>query len=103
MAGPRGKSCCPNTDDNSGHLWHLADNIEAALLGVTADLQQRAAEVVGDSNCDSWQDIWPQPCTTTTHHGRRGGAEHAPLRIYRFLRILLFFALASLSLRCATP
>ncbi|MGW3660003.1 hypothetical protein ACWD6R_32105 [Streptomyces sp. NPDC005151] len=47
-SGPEGKPCFLSTDDNSSHLSHLADNIEAVLLGMTAELLEHAAEVLGD-------------------------------------------------------
>ncbi|MFD9599409.1 hypothetical protein [Streptomyces sp. NPDC059970] len=40
---------------------------------------------------------------TTDDTAPTGRSEHALPHAYRFLRILLFFALASFSLRCATP
>lgn len=40
---------------------------------------------------------------TTDGTAPTGRAEHVLPRGYRLLRILLFFALASFSLRCATP
>ncbi|MCW8120847.1 MULTISPECIES: hypothetical protein [Streptomyces violaceoruber group] len=49
-SGPDGKPCYLSTDDNGGYMSRLADNIEAAQLGMATDLLERAAEVLGDQN-----------------------------------------------------
>ncbi|WP_406014879.1 hypothetical protein OG520_26555 [Streptomyces sp. NBC_00984] len=49
---PEGKPCFLSTDDNSGHLSRLADNIEAVQLGMTAELLEHASEVLGDEEAE---------------------------------------------------
>ncbi|MFF3639035.1 hypothetical protein [Streptomyces sp. NPDC002250] len=47
-SGPEGKPCYLNTDDNAGYMSRLADNIEAAQLGMAAELLEHASDVVND-------------------------------------------------------
>ncbi|WP_250304193.1 hypothetical protein [Streptomyces sp. A 4/2] len=49
---PEGKPCYLSTDDNSGHLSRVADNIEAAQLGTATDLLERATETLGDKDAE---------------------------------------------------
>ncbi|MCX5140312.1 hypothetical protein [Streptomyces sp. NBC_00338] len=51
--GPEGKPCYLSTDDASGHLSRLADNIEAVQLGMATDLLERASEALGDEDAES--------------------------------------------------
>ncbi|MFD0340396.1 hypothetical protein ACFVH0_17230 [Streptomyces sp. NPDC127117] len=50
--GPEGKPCYLSTDDNSGHLSRLADNVEAVQLGMATDLLERASETLGDEDAE---------------------------------------------------
>lgn len=50
--GPEDKPCYLSTDDNSGHLSRLADNIEAEQLGMATDLLERTSETLGDEDAE---------------------------------------------------
>ncbi|MGX1029488.1 MULTISPECIES: hypothetical protein [unclassified Streptomyces] len=52
-SGPDGKPCYLSTDDSSGHMSRLADNIEAVQLGMAADLMEQVSAVLGDRDADS--------------------------------------------------
>ncbi|ASN25529.1 hypothetical protein LK07_17475 [Streptomyces pluripotens] len=52
-SGPDGKPCYLSTDDTSGFMSRLADNIEAVQLGTAVELLEHALEVLGD------QDAYP--------------------------------------------
>ncbi|MEU3772379.1 hypothetical protein AB0F11_04015 [Streptomyces sp. NPDC032472] len=47
--GPDGKPCFLSTDDNGGYLSRLADNTEAAQLGLAVELLDHALEVLADN------------------------------------------------------
>ncbi|MFG2117787.1 hypothetical protein [Streptomyces sp. NPDC048710] len=49
-SGPEGKPCYLNTDDKSGYMSRLADNIEAVQLGTAAELLEQASETLDDQN-----------------------------------------------------
>ncbi|MEU0664370.1 hypothetical protein ABZ508_06585 [Streptomyces lavendulocolor] len=49
-SGPDGKPCYLSTDDSSGYMSRLADNIEAVQLGMATDLLERAAGVLADQD-----------------------------------------------------
>ncbi|CAL9554550.1 hypothetical protein [Streptomyces sp. enrichment culture] len=49
-SGPDGKPCYLSTDDSGGYMSRLADNIEAAQLGMATDLLERAADFLGDQD-----------------------------------------------------
>ncbi|MFD6986742.1 hypothetical protein ACFWAX_39670, partial [Streptomyces sp. NPDC059956] len=49
-SGPDGKPCFLSADDNAGHLSRLADNTEAAQLGLGSELLDRALEVLSDEH-----------------------------------------------------
>ncbi|MFI9040985.1 MULTISPECIES: hypothetical protein [unclassified Streptomyces] len=51
-SGAEGKPCFLSTDDNSGHLSRLADNIEAVQLGMVSELLEHASEVLGDEETE---------------------------------------------------
>lgn len=51
-SGPEGKPCYLSTDDSDGHMSRLADNIEAIQLGMAAEMQEQAQEVLGDEEAD---------------------------------------------------
>ncbi|MGW5864670.1 hypothetical protein ACWFRJ_21130 [Streptomyces sp. NPDC055239] len=45
-SGPDGKPCYLSTNDSSGHMSRLADNIEAVHLGMAAELLEQSQEVL---------------------------------------------------------
>ncbi|WP_225101427.1 hypothetical protein [Streptomyces sp. CoH27] len=47
-SGPEGKPCYLNTDDKTGYMSRLADNIEAVQLGTAAELLEHASETLDD-------------------------------------------------------
>ncbi|MFF4473943.1 hypothetical protein ACFYZ3_30875 [Streptomyces sp. NPDC001599] len=47
-SGPDGKPCYLSTDDRSGYMSRLADNIEAVQLGMAADLMEHVSAVLVD-------------------------------------------------------
>lgn len=51
--GPEGKPCYLSTDDRSGYMSRLADNIEAVQLGTAAELLDQASETLDDEDADS--------------------------------------------------
>ena len=53
-SGPEGKPCYLSTDDSEGYMSRLADSVEAAQLGMAADLLEQA------SNKLDYQDTGPE-------------------------------------------
>ncbi|MCM1968999.1 hypothetical protein [Streptomyces sp. G1] len=51
-SGPDGNPCFLSADDNSGYLSRLADNTEAAQLGLGEELLNHALEVLADERTD---------------------------------------------------
>ncbi|MDT0609784.1 hypothetical protein [Streptomyces lancefieldiae] len=51
-SGPDGKPCYLSTDDRSGYVSRLADNIEAVQLGMAADLVEQVSAALGDQDAD---------------------------------------------------
>ncbi|MFD7262895.1 hypothetical protein [Streptomyces sp. NPDC059874] len=51
-SGPDGKPCFLSADDNASYLSRLADNAEAAQLGLGAELLDHAVEVLADQEAD---------------------------------------------------
>ncbi|MBZ6110598.1 MULTISPECIES: hypothetical protein [Streptomyces] len=51
-SGPDGKPCYLSTDDRSGYVSRLADNIEAVQLGMAADLVEQVSAALGDQDTD---------------------------------------------------
>ncbi|GGN15817.1 hypothetical protein [Streptomyces fuscichromogenes] len=51
-SGPEGKPCYLSTDDRTGYMSRLADNIEAAQLGTAAELLEQASEALNDQDAD---------------------------------------------------
>jgi hypothetical protein len=51
-SGPEGKPCYLSTDDRSGYMSRLADNIEAVQLGTAAELLEQASETLDDQDGD---------------------------------------------------
>lgn len=51
-AGPDGKPCLLSSDDNTGYLSRLADNTEAARLGLGSELLGHALDVLKDEEAD---------------------------------------------------
>ncbi|WP_309030803.1 hypothetical protein [Streptomyces alfalfae] len=49
-SGPDGKPCYLSTDDSGGFVSRLADNMEAAQLGMAAELVEQVATALGDRN-----------------------------------------------------
>ncbi|MFF5012665.1 hypothetical protein [Streptomyces sp. NPDC001165] len=49
-SGPEGKPCYLNTDDKSGYMSRLADNVEAVQLGTAAELLEQAPETLDDQD-----------------------------------------------------
>jgi hypothetical protein len=49
-SGREGKPCYLSTDDRTGHMSRLADNIEAVQLGMAAELLNQASETLGDED-----------------------------------------------------
>ncbi|MFE7398312.1 hypothetical protein [Streptomyces sp. NPDC057557] len=49
-SGPDGKPCYLSTDDRSGYVSGLADNIEAVQLGTAAELLEEASETLDDQD-----------------------------------------------------
>ncbi|MCW1095096.1 hypothetical protein OJ963_14255 [Streptomyces sp. RS2] len=47
-SGPDGKPCYLSTDDSGGYMSRLADNIEAAQLGMAAELVEQVSTGLGD-------------------------------------------------------
>ncbi|MGQ5638224.1 MULTISPECIES: hypothetical protein [unclassified Streptomyces] len=47
-SGPEDKPCYLNTDDKTGYMSRLADNIEAVQLGTAAELLEHASETLDD-------------------------------------------------------
>jgi hypothetical protein len=48
--GPEGKPCYLSTEDRSGYLSRLADNVEAVQLGTAAELLDEASETLDDKD-----------------------------------------------------
>ncbi|MFD9259359.1 hypothetical protein [Streptomyces sp. NPDC059538] len=51
-SGPDGKPCFLSADDNAGYLSRLADNTEAAQLGLGSELLNHAFGVLADAEAD---------------------------------------------------
>ncbi|MDT9693342.1 hypothetical protein Q5762_34460 [Streptomyces sp. P9(2023)] len=51
-SGPDGKPCFLSTDESGGHLSRLADNTEAAQLGLAGELLKHALEVISDEETE---------------------------------------------------
>ncbi|MFF1741140.1 hypothetical protein [Streptomyces mirabilis] len=51
-SGPEGKPCYLSTDDRSGYMSRLADNIEAVQLGTAAELLEQVSETLDDQDGD---------------------------------------------------
>ncbi|MFE1438102.1 hypothetical protein [Streptomyces sp. NPDC058739] len=51
-AGPEGKPCYLSTDDQSGYMSRLADNIESVQLGTAAELLEQAPETLATQDAD---------------------------------------------------
>ncbi|MEU1254110.1 hypothetical protein ABZ445_12575 [Streptomyces chartreusis] len=49
-SGPEGKPCYLSTDDSEGYMSRLADSIEAAQLGMAADLLEQASNKLDDQD-----------------------------------------------------
>ncbi|MEU6509269.1 hypothetical protein [Streptomyces sp. NPDC046942] len=49
-SGREGKPCYLSTDDRTGHMSRLADNIETVQLGMAAELLDQASETLGDND-----------------------------------------------------
>ncbi|MGW4727948.1 hypothetical protein ACWEQC_01875 [Streptomyces shenzhenensis] len=49
-SGREGKPCYLSTDEGSGHMSRLADNIEAVQLGMATELLDQASETLGDED-----------------------------------------------------
>ncbi|MCE3036023.1 hypothetical protein [Streptomyces sp. CMSTAAHL-2] len=47
-----GKPCYLNTDDKTGYMSRLADNIEAVQLGTAAELLEHASDTLNDQDTD---------------------------------------------------
>ncbi|MFC7863452.1 hypothetical protein ACFU5B_06510 [Streptomyces murinus] len=48
--GSDGKPCYLNTDDKTGYMSRLADNIEAVQLGTAAELLEHASDTLTDQD-----------------------------------------------------
>ncbi|MEU9251234.1 hypothetical protein AB0D66_05215 [Streptomyces sp. NPDC048270] len=51
-SGPDGKPCFLSADETAGYISRLADNAEAAQLGIGTDLLGHALEVLADDDLD---------------------------------------------------
>ncbi|MGW4275020.1 hypothetical protein ACWEGQ_22260 [Streptomyces seoulensis] len=51
-SGSDGKPCYLSTDDKTGYMSRLADNIEAVQLGTAADLLEHASDTLTDQDAD---------------------------------------------------
>ncbi|WP_328866045.1 hypothetical protein [Streptomyces sp. NBC_00304] len=51
-SGPEGKPCYLSTDDPSGYMSRLADNIEAVQLDEAAELMAAALEALDEQEAD---------------------------------------------------
>ncbi|MGM9337553.1 hypothetical protein [Streptomyces murinus] len=51
-SGSDGKPCYLSTDDKTGYMSRLADNIEAVQLGTAADLLEHASDTLNDPYTD---------------------------------------------------
>ncbi|MFD5286051.1 hypothetical protein [Streptomyces rubrogriseus] len=51
-SGPDGKPCYLSTDDSSGYMSRLADNIEAVQLGMAADLVEQVSAELRNRDAD---------------------------------------------------
>ncbi|MEU4049356.1 hypothetical protein AB0F09_09140 [Streptomyces olivaceus] len=51
-SGPDGKPCYLSTDDSSGYMSSLADNIEAVQLGMAADLVEQVSAELRNRDAD---------------------------------------------------
>lgn len=70
MAGPRGQApLYLSTDDNSGHLSRLADNIEALQLGMATELLEGAVEAPGDKDAEPEEPRHLATALTEALHG----------------------------------
>lgn len=49
-SGPAGKPCYLSTDDRSGYMSRLADNIEAVQLGTTSELLEQASDILDEQD-----------------------------------------------------
>ncbi|MGW9595076.1 hypothetical protein ACWHLZ_32855 [Streptomyces chartreusis] len=49
-SGPEGKPCYLSTDDSEGYMSRLADSVEAAQLGMAADLLEQASNKLDDQD-----------------------------------------------------
>ncbi|MGC4997285.1 hypothetical protein [Streptomyces sp. DT195] len=50
--GPGGKPCYLSTDDRGGYLSRLADDIEAAQLGLAAELLEQVPDTLDDVDAE---------------------------------------------------
>jgi hypothetical protein len=51
-SGSKGKACYLSSDDRSGYVSRLADNIEAVQLGSAAELLEHASEALEGPDAD---------------------------------------------------
>ncbi|MFG2815028.1 hypothetical protein [Streptomyces sp. NPDC048410] len=50
--GSEGKPCYLSTDDGSGYISRVADNIESAQLGFAAEILEQAQDTLDDADAE---------------------------------------------------